>query len=133
MMNACGSKAAAWAVDLLGFGSALWDARRHGCWTIWEMAPGGVAERADEDLLPGDRILDANGRQMCSQVVREEIVHSDLLGLELGVVRNEQVRQTRGRRQRLRAPSTPIDTPRTIQGVRESGTPGSTPSVSSED
>ena len=105
----------------------------NGCWTIWEMAPGGVAERADEDLLPGDRILDANGRQMCSQVVREEIVHSDLLGLELGVVRNEQVRQTRGRRQRLRAPSTPIDTPRTIQGVRESGTPGSTPSVSSED
>jgi hypothetical protein len=36
LMNACGSKAAAWAVDLLGFGSALWDARRHGCWIIWE-------------------------------------------------------------------------------------------------
>ena len=108
----------------------------NGCWTIWEMAPGGVAERADEDLLPGDRILDANGRQMCSQVVREEIVHSDLLGLELGVVRNEQVRQTRGRRQRLSAPSTPIGSPRTLQqqGLFSRGAlPDDTPSVSSED
>ncbi len=35
-MNACVSKAPAWAVGLLGFGLALWDARRRGFWTNWE-------------------------------------------------------------------------------------------------
>ena len=62
----------------------------NGHWTVWELSPGGLAERSGA-LRCGELVLDINGKAPSSIVVIEEVEASTRRSVTLSIARSERL------------------------------------------